>query len=100
MSSVVHQVQVLALVMLPATAKLEENLIVMPDGQRYSLGPALYKVQPVPAGTYSTILADIPGATEQMSTEYLPYESWPQGLELDNAVSVAFSPPIPTETRN
>lgn len=81
-------------VTLPENAELHGSLMVM-EGRRYMLGPALYEVEP--CQPHPTILGEAAEGAPGYNLTYCRYESWPPGFELDNAVTMDLSQPLETE---
>jgi hypothetical protein len=95
----IRQLRLTALVRVPKDATFSGSVIILANGEEYSVAPAVYKVTPLPTGTVNTALAQQAEGAPTFQVEYLSYEQWPECVALDNAVMASFSEPLEAETR-
>lgn len=79
---------------LPSSSEPQEGSIQV-DGRTYMLGPALYEVRP--AAPAPSIIGEAAEGLPGYDVVYVPYQQWPPGLTIDNAVALDFSPPVDTK---
>jgi hypothetical protein len=93
----IRQIRITSLVRVPKDARFSGSLIILANGEEYSVAPAVYKVTPLPPGTVNSALASEAENAPTFQVDYVPYHQWPDCVALDNAVLASFSEPLDAE---
>lgn len=94
----IRQIRITSLVRVPKNARFSGSLIILQNGEEYSIAPAVYKVTPLPTGTVNSVLAQEAQEAPTFQVDYVPYDEWPDCVALDNAILASFSEPLEVES--
>jgi hypothetical protein len=92
----VRELRISGLILLPESAGVNGAVVRLEDGSEYAVGPALYRVKPATQKYDSVLGGAVTEGAVQLDLEYVPYQQWPPGVELDNAMLMVFSEPLAT----